>query len=117
MNELENPFKKFWVIIAFITFDGETIESEIETPYPRQEFEKAMLMVFHRELKFAQAVVMYDIGHREICRFELSKSIYSNNNAAQPRQAQRNNELSEAQKRIMIQREDAKTRIIQKAYR
>ena len=55
----DSIIKKYWVIIAFVTFEGEVFESEIETPDPRKEFEDAMLMVYHRQLTFAQAVIMY----------------------------------------------------------
>lgn len=62
--------------IAFITFDGEVIEKGIDTPKPRNDYEIAMGMVYHRQLSFAQAVILYDNRHVEICRFEVNRDLY-----------------------------------------
>lgn len=62
--------------IAFVTFDGEVIEKGIDTPKPRNEYELAMGMVYHRQLSFAQAVILYDNRHVEICRFEVNHDLY-----------------------------------------
>lgn len=112
----DNIIKKYWVIIAFVTFEGEVFESEIETADPRKEFEDAMLMVYHRQLTFAQAVIMYDIRHEELCRFEVSKTIYGHAHAVSEYQNKLKHGLTPVQHKILKVREEAHVRKQRHAY-
>lgn len=89
------------IFITFVTFNGECHEREIKSNEPRKEFETAMMMVFHRELTSVQAVIMYDIRHTEICRFEVSAEIYGYANAVQQYQATDKTSMSAAQRRLL----------------
>lgn len=89
------------IFITFVTFDGECHERVIKSDEPRKEFETAMMMVFHRELTSVQAVIMYDIRHTEICRFEVSAEIYGYAYAVKQYQATDKTSMSAAQRRLL----------------
>lgn len=89
------------VFISFVTFEGECHEQVIKSEEPRKEFETAMMMVFHRELKSVQAVILYDIRHVEICRFEMSSELYGYAYAVQQYQAAAKTSMSAAQRRLL----------------
>lgn len=89
------------VFISFVTFDGECHEKMIKSDQPRKEFETAMMMVFHRELKSIQAVILYDIRHVEICRFEVSHELYGYAYAVSQYQAAAKSSMSAAQRKSL----------------
>lgn len=95
------------VYISFVTFDGECHEKEIKSDEPRKEFEMAMMMVFHRELKSIQAVILYDIRHVEICRFEVSPEIYGYAYTVRQYQTIAKSTMSAAQRRILWEKEQS----------
>lgn len=103
--------------IAFITFDGEVIEKGIDTPKPRNEFEIAMGMVYHRQLSFAQAVILYDNRHVEICRFEVNKSLYGHIHTVSEYQRKATVEMSPQQKKQLWVREEKRVKIQRNAYK
>lgn len=87
--------------ITFITFDGVCHERKIRSDEPRKEFETALLMVFHRELKSVQAIILSDIRHVEVCRFEVSSEIYGYAYAVKQYQATDKTSMSAAQRRLL----------------
>lgn len=98
------------VFISFVTFDGECHEKVIKSDQPRQEFETAMMMVFHRELTSVQAVIMYDNRHTEICRFEVSSEIYGYAYAVSQYQAAAKSTMSVAQRKMLWQKQHSRIR-------
>lgn len=98
------------VFISFVTFDGECHEQVIKSEEPRKEFETAMMMVFHRELTSVQAVILYDIRHVEICRFEVSSKIYGYAYAVSQYQAAAKTSISAAQRRMLWEKQHSRIR-------
>ena len=98
------------VFISFVTFEGECHEKVIKSEEPRKEFETAMMMVFHRELKSIQAVILYDIRHNEICRFEVSAELYGYAYAVSQYQAAAKSTMSAAQKRLLWEKQQSRMR-------
>ena len=67
-------------------------------------------MVFHRELKSIQAVILYDIRHNEICRFEVSAELYGYAYAVSQYQAAAKSTMSAAQKRLLWEKQQSRMR-------
>lgn len=115
MRDDKNSYSDMY--IAFITFDGEIIEKGIDTPKPRNEFEIAMGMVYHRQLSFAQAVILYDNRHVEICRFEVNKSLYGHVHAVSEFQRNATDKMSTQQKKWLLAKDEKRVKIQRTAYK
>lgn len=62
--------------LAFVNWDGEVEELKVEEGTWREEFGIACNMLFCRQLRSVQAIILRDMRHMPMCEISLNPQLY-----------------------------------------